>query len=341
MNDIEIIREKTGMMNLDEKDVPDKIVFMQNARQDERTKSIEGEHRIIKEIEELKTTLIGATHRFWLCSKCKGWHYGEDYQCPMKKLESTNANLVRISSMGAKAKDAKIDELEIENAELRKQKNDVGEELLEETRRCIEAEEQIDKFKSRWEKLKELPRWSAGRIPNLDQAIMTMRPTGEYIEFKDMQELESKDGCEILLPRDAERISTDESMHTPKPEPKCHKCGVGLIFDEKNGWLCPNDLCDVGYDVKPMSENVRCAKCGKDFINEYRETQKIKHFTTCPSCRSNQAKMNQKGMPMPCKEFKSYYDVHPCNQGTKVMCGTIDPWTTKKWFCKKHESKEI
>jgi hypothetical protein len=93
MNDIEIIREKTGMMNLDEKDVPDKIMFMQNARQDERTKSIEGEKRIIKEIEELKTTLIGATHRFWLCSVCKGWHYGEYYRCPMKNLKAENAEL--------------------------------------------------------------------------------------------------------------------------------------------------------------------------------------------------------------------------------------------------------
>jgi len=303
MNDIEIIREKTGMMNLDEKDVPDKIVFMQNARQDERTKSIEGEHRIIKEIEELKTTLIGATHRFWLCSRCKGWHYGEDYQCPMKKLEA-------------------------ENAEFRTD--------LEELRRSIcylslmKQEMVIEEWEARWEKI----------IPWFEQR---MRPKTGWLKpihitdvKKMMQELDS--GGEILLPRDAERISTDESMHTPKPEPKCHKCGVGLIFDEKNGWLCPNDLCDVGYDVKPMSENVRCAKCGKDFINEYRENQKIKHFTTCPSCRSNQAKMNQKGMPMPCKEFHGYYDPHPC-KGTKVMCGTIDPWMNKIWLCKKHESK--
>jgi hypothetical protein len=339
MNDIEIIREKTGMMNLDEKDVPDKIMFMQNARQDERTKSIEGEHRIIKEIEELKTTLIGATHRFWLCSRCKGWHYGEDYQCPMKKLEA-------------------------ENAEFRTD--------LEELRRSIcylslmKQEMVIEEWEARWEKI----------IPWFEQR---MRPKTGWLKpihitdvKKMMQELESG-GAKNEEPDDfdhderkihgnggevpsslvgsedssspctvkrgcIEVISSMERDGTPKPEPKCHKCGVGLIFDEKNGWLCPNDLCDVGYDVKPMSENVRCAKCGKDFINEYRENQKIKHFTTCPSCRSNQAKMNQKGMPMPCKEFHGYYDPHPC-KGTKVMCGTIDPWMNKIWLCKKHESK--
>jgi len=38
-----------------------------------------------------------------------------------------------------------------------------------------------------------------------------------------------------------------------KPEMKrfCKECGVELIFDELNGWFCPNGLCDMGYDVNP------------------------------------------------------------------------------------------
>jgi hypothetical protein len=48
---------------------------------------------------------------------------------------------------------------------------------------------QVD-WKARWEKLKDLPRWSPGTIKNIGFA-MVMSDTGRYVEFEDIKELES------------------------------------------------------------------------------------------------------------------------------------------------------
>jgi len=88
-----------------------------------------------------------------------------------------------------------VEQMEQETANWKKAYNERVSESTERLLRIQKLEAEIAGLKARWEKLKELPRWSMGKLPNVGHCMVYSK-TGHYVEFGDIIELSS--GSEVL-----------------------------------------------------------------------------------------------------------------------------------------------
>jgi hypothetical protein len=115
-----------------------------------------------------------------------------------------------------------VDKLESENAELRKSMEGMTRLYADSKKRIDNISLIVVRQNERWEKLKELPRWSTGIIPNVGHCMINS-PTGKFIEFEDMQKLESIGNKVPSIPS-----KDGNGGEVSKPLPKPNREGLGV-----------------------------------------------------------------------------------------------------------------